>query len=155
MSKFSDISDTEFKIIVEQNKTIRDVVGALGYSRSSGSMGKLVKDRIVRLNIDTSHFKRYDYNKLSQPKYALEDILIENSKYENMRSLKKRLINAGLLEYKCANCGNIGIWNNRPLTLQIEHKNGIHSDNRIENLCFLCPNCHSQTDTFGGKNIKK
>ena len=60
-----------------------------------------------------------------------------------------------MLEYKCLECGIGNTYNNKPLSLQLEHKNGIHNDNRIENLCFLCPNCHSQTETFSGKKLKK
>jgi 5-methylcytosine-specific restriction endonuclease McrA len=55
------------------------------------------------------------------------------------------------LEYKCANCG-IKEWNNLPLSLQLDHINGVNNDHRLENLRFLCPNCHSQTDTYSGKN---
>ena len=47
-----------------------------------------------------------------------------------------------------------GKWMNQQLTLQLDHINGISDDNRKENLRFLCPNCHSQTKTFGGNNIK-
>jgi hypothetical protein len=46
-------------------------------------------------------------------------------------------------------------WNNKGLVLQLDHINGVHNDNRVENLRILCPNCHSQTDTFCAKNIKK
>lgn len=59
------------------------------------------------------------------------------------------------MEYKCACCGNTGEWNGRPLVLQLDHINGDNCDNRLENLRFLCPNCHSQTDTFAGRNCKK
>ena len=54
--------------------------------------------------------------------------------------------------YECSQCG-ISEWNNKPLTLELEHKNGNNRDNRVENLCLICPNCHSQTDTFRGRNI--
>jgi hypothetical protein len=47
------------------------------------------------------------------------------------------------------------IWNKKKIVLQLEHKNGIHNDNRLENLEFLCANCHSQTDTYCGLNGKK
>ena len=71
-----------------------------------------------------------------------------------MNRLKIRLFKEGLLEEKCAICGNLGEWNDKPLSLVIDHINGNHSDNRIENLRILCPNCHSQTETFAGKNKK-
>ena len=79
-------------------------------------------------------------------------ILVENSTYANISRLKIRLINEGRLEYKCACCGNIGEWQGQKLTLQLDHINGKNNDHRIENLRFLCPNCHSITETYAGKN---
>jgi hypothetical protein len=69
--------------------------------------------------------------------------------------LKKRLLESGEFEYKCVECGIEGVYNSKPLTLQLDHKNGINDDNRKENLRFLCHNCHSQTETFGTKRFKK
>ena len=68
--------------------------------------------------------------------------------------LKERLVKEKYLEYKCAECG-ITEWNGKPLSLHLDHINGINNDHRIENLRFLCPNCHSQTNTYAGKNKKK
>ena len=58
------------------------------------------------------------------------------------------------MEYKCSgkDCCNKGEWLGKPLVLQLDHINGVRDDHRLENLRFLCPNCHSQTDTYGGKN---
>jgi Zn finger protein HypA/HybF involved in hydrogenase expression len=57
-----------------------------------------------------------------------------------------------LHEYKCTCCG-IKEWNGKSITLEIDHINGDNTDNRIENLRYLCPNCHSQTETYKGKNV--
>ena len=67
------------------------------------------------------------------------------------QSLKQRLLTAGLLQPWCAECG-ISTWRGRPIALQLHHLNGIGQDNRLENLALLCPNCHAQTDTWGGRN---
>lgn len=84
-------------------------------------------------------------------KFSLEEIFIKNSKADR-NVVKRAIIKYKLMEYKCSDCGNCGSWNNKPLSLQLEHKNGDSADNRIENLEYLCPNCHSQTPTYGSKN---
>lgn len=89
MSRFQNISDEEFTTIVKQNDCIRDIVGALGYSRSSGSMGVKVNERINALNIDISHFAKKKSDASSHPLYSLEEILVENSKYENINQFEK------------------------------------------------------------------
>jgi hypothetical protein len=65
--------------------------------------------------------------------------------------LKTRLVAAGLKEDRCELCG-IDEWRGAPLSIQLHHVNGDGQDNRLENLELLCPNCHSQTDTYGGRN---
>ena len=73
----------------------------------------------------------------------------------NGARLKKIIIVNGLAQDICALCGLPNIWNNKPITLQVDHVNGNARDNRIGNLRILCPNCHSQTDSFCGRNNKK
>ena len=110
------------------------------------------------MNVDTSHFTGQSYLKGKKHKWnkkiPLEEILVKESSYQNRDHLKKRLIQAGILEYKCYNC-ELTEWLNKPISLQLEHKNGDNIDNREENLILLCPNCYSQTPTFAGKNNKK
>lgn len=84
----------------------------------------------------------------------LDKVLVENSNYDRGK-LKKRLLQAGLLRNECYDCGQLPEWNNKPLILHIEHINGVGNDNRIDNLAMLCPNCHSQTETYGGRNTVK
>lgn len=95
------------------------------------------------------HF--FDYN--TNRRLSNEQIFIEHSTLAR-HHVKKRIIDQKLVAYKCESCGNEGEWNGNPLVLQLEHKNGISNDNRIENLGFLCPNCHTQTKTYAAKNRK-
>lgn len=138
---------------VNECNSISDVLEAFGYKRNSGSMAKVIKNVISLYKIDTSHFKPYN-RKNQKPIYSLDEILIPNSPYTNITKLKERLLKENLLEYKCECCGNNGEWNGNRLVLQLDHKDGNHNNHSIENLRFLCPNCHSQTDTYAGKNAK-
>lgn len=81
-------------------------------------------------------------------KQNLNDWLVGNSN-PTKGTIRKHLINQ--YGYCCAKCG-ITSYNNQPITLEIEHKDGDSYNNKFENLCFLCPNCHSQTPTYKGKN---
>jgi 5-methylcytosine-specific restriction endonuclease McrA len=72
----------------------------------------------------------------------------------NRTNLKRRLVKAGLLSTQCGECG-LRQWRERPLALELHHINGDGRDNRLENLSLLCPNCHSQTDSWGGRNSRR
>lgn len=150
-SRFWSFSDEEFSKIVKESKTIVEISNKMGYKMKGGGITKFIKARIETLNLDTSHFNRYCNS--SHPQKELSEILVKNSSYTNNRSLKKRLIDANLLKYECSVCG-IKNWNGKDLVLQLDHINGNNKDNRLSNLRLLCPNCHSQTETFAGKNAK-
>lgn len=79
------------------------------------------------------------------------DALLVAGKKRGRYWLKQRLIEAGLKEDRCERCG-ITEWRGEPLSMQLHHRNGDGLDNRLENLELLCPNCHAQTDTYGGRN---
>lgn len=83
-----------------------------------------------------------------------ELIFCANSKYTT-EFAKKRIIKQNLIEYQCAECGISTIWNNKKIVLELDHKNGIRNDHQLTNLQFLCPNCHSQTTNFKGRNRGK
>lgn len=149
-NKLEKYSNDDIIEILNNSKSFREALNKFGYC-SNGSAGYVSAKRIMKKrNIIVPPYHYYGNGK-SNPKYDLSEILIENSKYTSRTSLKKRLVNAGLLEYKCK-CGNTGVWKGKSLVLQLEHKNGINNDNRLKNLEFLCPNCHSQSETFAGKN---
>lgn len=153
MSRFYDISDERFIEVFNECLCIRDIVEKLGFSRNSGGMAIKVKERIKNLGLDINELEGRNAYSSGQARYSLDEILVEDSFYGNIPYLKKRLVKEGRLEYKCAECGNTGVWNGKPLVLELEHKNGKNRDHRIENLCLLCPNCHSQTKTYCGGNI--
>jgi len=115
------------------------------------------KARINHLGLNIDHYlNRIDAIVLR--KTVSEDEVIDrlNSGVPTERgSVKKYIRRYNLVPYVCRDCGITNNWNNKPISLQLEHINGISSDNRIDNLCFLCPNCHSQTDTYAGKRHKK
>ncbi|MGE0542259.1 MAG: HNH endonuclease [Dehalococcoidia bacterium] len=80
------------------------------------------------------------------------NILLVPGRETNRGHLKHRLLTDGLLVNQCAICG-ISEWCGKPLTLHLDHINGKNNDDRLENLRLLCPNCHSQTDTYCGGNV--
>lgn len=87
---------------------------------------------------------------LKVPKYTAETALVEESTISRsaLNSFLKRL---GLYKDNCEIC-RISEWNGGPLPMELDHKNGNNRDNRIENLQWICPNCHSLTSTYKGKN---
>lgn len=144
-------ADAELAEAVRTSRSRTEVLRKLRLSPSGQNMSSIDK-HIERLELDTTHFVRH--GNCTQA-VALDDILVEGSSYYGGSwKIKKKLIDAGRLPNRCmmGGCPNPEpIWNGQPLTLQLDHINGNHSDNRIENLRVLCPNCHTQTDTWGGK----
>ena len=84
-------------------------------------------------------------------KWPLERILAES---KSRVSIKRRLLEAGLLRNECDECG-LTSWRGKRLSIQLDHRNGVRDDHRVENLRMLCPNCHSQTPSFAARNKEK
>ena len=83
----------------------------------------------------------------------LDKLLVAGPK-RHRGSIKVRLLSAGLKENRCEECG-IADWRGKPLSMALHHVNGDGNDNRLENLKLVCPNCHSQTDNFAGRNVRR
>ncbi len=97
-----------------------------------------------RFEISYSHFS---VTRPGKTRILRESDLCENSPIDQS-SLKNLIRREGLLEYRCKECGNKGVHQGKELKLQLDHENGVKNDNRLGNLRWLCPNCHTQTPTY-------
>ena len=117
-----------------------------------------------KANLAFSTFKRYaekydlyvtnqSGRGLRKVKFELEDVF-SGKEHLVTNALRKRLIREGFKKEECEECG-IKDWNGKKISFELDHVSGIRLDNSLKNLKILCPNCHSQTPTFRGRNIKK
>jgi Zn finger protein HypA/HybF involved in hydrogenase expression len=145
------------ELAIKNNKSRAGVLKYLGFNTSGGNYNKL-KREIDKYNLDTSHFiTKSEFCKNLNPskgrKYSIEEIFsIWDKKILNNTRVKNLLIENRYKEDICEECGIDNIWNNKPINLQLDHINGNNLNNEISNLRILCPNCHSQTNTFAGRN---
>lgn len=144
-------TEEELREAVKTSTSIRQVLEKLNIVPAGGNY-QTTNRRIEKLNIDTSHFMGQAWNKGLEigPKRPIEEYLIENSVVQSFR-LKNRLISEGLKEHKCECCG-LTEWLGEPIPLELDHVDGDHYNNTLENLKILCPNCHAKTPTYRGKN---
>lgn len=155
-NKIYKLSDEQFVELLKNSSTISEVLFKLGYSVKGNSWGfAKIRQRMSDLNLDGSVFKGKSpitkYGSLH--KVNASDILKPNCKHARS-VLRRYVIKNNLIPYRCAICGCVE-WQGRTLSLELDHINGINNDNRIENLRFLCPNCHSQTTTYGSRNQQR
>ena len=137
-----------------------EVLRKAGRKPGGGSQATLVK-KISEFQIDISHFTGQLWNKGKTKEEdsriygkTNEEVFVENSTAYR-QSIRRRIIASNLIPYKCAFCNNEGIWLGQDLTLELDHINGDPMDNRLENLRFLCPNCHALTPTWRNMNNLK
>lgn len=148
----SKYTKEELEEAVKTSFTMVDVFRKLKIGTNGTGNYKTINRKIQEWEIDKSHFDSSLWNK-GKPKplfqkRELKDILVENSPISNCGHLKTKLYKLGIKKPQCEEC-KILEWNSKKLIFHLDHINGNHSDNRIENLRILCPNCHSQTETYG------
>lgn len=146
MKLIDEWSKEELIDIVNSSQTMTEVCNKIGYSSYSTTNWKAITERFKQLNIEkilpNKNITRLD-----------EQVFCQNSQV-SQRCLRERYKKIFPQE-KCAICKMPNIWQNKPLTLRLDHINGIHNDNRLENLRWVCPNCDSQQKTYCGYNQTK
>lgn len=151
------IDYTQLTEIVNSANSIVEILQKLGLNGFNGNH-RTLKARCSKDNIDLESVKKRGYaarisHLTKENRKDDNEVFCENSTYADNSSIKQRLLKLGF-EYKCSECPVTDTYNNKPISLQLDHINGVNNDNRLENLRFLCPNCHSQTETFSGKRLK-
>jgi RNase P subunit RPR2 len=149
-------TERQLRDAVKTSRSVRQVLKKLGLAEAGGNYSTVQK-KIDELVLDNSHFlgkgwKRGQSSPIFQAK-PLEEILVSNSSYQSYK-LKQRLIKEHVKEERCERCQRT-LWNGENIPLELHHKNGNRKDHRLDNLEFLCPNCHAQTETYRAKNSRK
>jgi hypothetical protein len=150
MSKQARYTDSQLTAAVTASTSIAQVLRALGIRQAGGSHFHISK-RIRKLQLNTEHFKGQGQNRgTRRPRLSADDLLVAQG--EDSPRRKRYLLERALLEigkvHACSRCGIGPTWQEQFLSLHIDHINGQPTDNRAQNLRFLCPNCHSQTPTY-------
>ena len=120
---------------------------------ANGGTHSHLRRRIRAHGIDTSHFRLTPVLRGRRARTPAEVLVLRDPMRRRAHPdvLRRALAKQGV-PLACAFCGTGGTWNGKPLTLHVDHINGRFLDYRPENLRLLCPNCHSQTDTYAGRN---
>jgi len=144
-------TETELRTAVRDAKCLSDVLRHFGL-RAAGGNFRVLRWYLQRWEISTEHFDadaaRRARSRLGAP---LADLLVPGSGY-GRRSLKERLYAEGLKQRRCELCGQGEEWRGRRMGLVLDHINGVHDDNRLENLRVVCPNCAATLDTHCGRS---
>lgn len=137
------VSDSLILEYFNNNKTLHETSADLSMSVVS------LWRRAKKLNIKWSSIKRKSHNKIE----ILDILEGKHPSYQTFK-LRNRLISEGIKVNKCEICG-ISDWNGKEISIQLDHIDGNSHNHLLDNLRMICPNCHSQTETYCGKNTNK
>jgi hypothetical protein len=154
-SKGPRYTEAEARQAVAGSMPYADALRRLGM-RAAGGNHITLRKYVKLWGIPTDHFDPLFAQRRQlrrQDPIPLEEILVENSTYSR-GSLKRRLYATGLKQRQCELCGQGELWRGRRMALILDHINGVATDNRIENLRIVCPNCASTLDTHCGRNLR-
>lgn len=147
-------SDADLARAVATSFSMAGTIRALGLD-VGGSVYPAMRRHIQRLGLDTSHWTGRAWNRglqvTTRTPRPLSEILVRDSDVLDTHGLRLRLLREGVFEPRCSRCARTS-WEGQAIPLQLDHVNGDRTDNRLDNLRVLCPNCHSLTDTWCGRN---
>ena len=147
--------------LVRESFSVAEVVRKLGLRCLNGGTHAHITQQIKKFEISVSHFLGQGRNRGTSHIGGADKLhwskVLTNARHdrkETTHRLRRAMIESGI-EYLCDTCGSKPVWNDKPLVLQISHKDGDSLNNEKKNLHFECPNCHSQTEDYGGKGRGK
>lgn len=144
-------TDEEVVNAASNSSSVTETMVNLGL-KPNGYAHARFKQRLKNLGFEWKNAAAWSRGKKLGPKRHILEYLTKDGPIIASSKLRKRLIREGIKQEKCECCG-ITEWNGQKAPLQLDHKNGDHNDNRLENLQILCANCHALTPTHS--KIKK
>lgn len=153
MKSLNNINTDIIINVIRESHSVSQVIDKLNLTKC-GSVHSAVKNYIKANNINTDHFTGQGWNKNTYIPRVNLDVYFTNSKPIQSNKLRKRLLKDGYFKHQCSSC-NLTEWLGKPIALELDHIDGVNTNNSPDNLRLLCPNCHAQTTTYRGKNIKR
>jgi hypothetical protein len=155
------LTTEEFLSLLKESKSIACALARMGIS-TAGSNYRVFLQRMSEEGLSKNDFfeppikRQIEALRSSavQRRRPIEEICTEDSRIQR-NVIRARIVREELLPYECAICRMGPVWQGVRLEMHLDHVNGKPRDHRLVNLRFLCPNCHSQTPTFGGRNAKR
>jgi len=138
--------------IIKNCISVREALSILGIKPDGGN--KRIRSLIKDILIENGNYKGQAHSKSkSYVKVSNEDFFNKNSTRKSY-AIREALISRGLKEHRCESC-KLDSWMGKKIPLEVHHIDGDKTNNELTNLKILCPNCHTFTDNYKGKNIKK
>lgn len=152
--------DSEFEDALKTSSSIKEALDKLGITDRSGNSYRVFKIRAEKLGLEDEFKAMKKRSTLATNGNLRRDphpnsIIFNKDSCIARKVVRRRLLRDKLIPYSCALCEVQTVWNGKDLSLHLDHINGINNDHRLENLRFLCPNCHSQTPTYSGRNCRR
>ena len=147
MAIIDNFTKEELEQMVQESTSYRELARKIGYT-SVGNNGQTIQSRLDKFGISTEHFT----GRASDQEVRTEDNVFCKNSTASQATLRRWYIKGEYSEYRCAICDMPPFWNNKPLSLTLDHIDGDNKNNVLSNLRWICPNCDRQLPTYAGRN---